>query len=201
MAFFQITKHIIDGLNAFMNDVSEFPSAVKKNDPAARSALEILCLYPGVKAVLLHRFSHMLWKSNALWSARMISEVGRFATGIEIHPGAELGRRVVIDHGMGIVIGETAVVGDDVVMFHQVTLGSARASQGRRHPIVERGAVLGAGAVVLGPVTVGENAKVGAGSVVTKDIPPNSVVVGIPAQAVNRPRARTRSADLREQNR
>jgi serine O-acetyltransferase len=193
MAVLQITKHLVDGVNAFLNDVVEFPSAVKKNDPAARSALEVLLLYPGVKAVLLHRFSHMLWKSNAHWSARMVSEVGRFVTGVEIHPGAELGRRVVIDHGMGIVIGETAVVGDDVVLFQQVTLGSAHSAQGRRHPIVERGAVVGAGAVVLGAVVVGENAKVGAGAVVTKDVPPNSVVVGIPAQSVTRSQARIRA--------
>lgn len=193
MAALQIAKHLIDGINAFLNDVTEFPNAVKKNDPAARSALEILLLYPGVKAVLLHRVSHALWKSNAHWSARMLSEVGRFATGVEIHPGAELGRRVVIDHGMGIVIGETAIVGDDVVLFQQVTLGSAHSSQGRRHPIVERGAVVGAGAVVLGAVVVGENARVGAGAVVTKDVPPKSVVVGIPAQNVTRSRARNRS--------
>lgn len=193
MAVLQITKHLVDGMNAFLNDVVEFPSAVKKNDPAARSAFEILLLYPGVKAVLLHRFSHMLWKSNAHWSARLLSEVGRFATGVEIHPGAELGRRVVIDHGMGIVIGETAIVGDDVVLFQQVTLGSAHSAQGRRHPIVERGAVVGAGAVVLGAVVVGENAKVGAGAVVTKDVPPNSVVVGIPAQNVTRSRVRNRN--------
>jgi len=193
MAALQIAKHFIDGINAFLNDVTEFPNAVKKNDPAARSALEILLLYPGVKAVLLHRVSHALWKSNAHWSARMLSEVGRFATGVEIHPGAELGRRVVIDHGMGIVIGETAIVGDDVVLFQQVTLGSAHSAQGRRHPIVERGAVVGAGAVVLGAVVVGESARVGAGAVVTKDVPPKSVVVGIPAQNVTRSRARNRS--------
>ncbi|MEY2988328.1 MAG: hypothetical protein RJB13_1849 [Pseudomonadota bacterium] len=193
MAILQIAKHLIDGVNAFLNDVTEFPGAVKKNDPAARSSSEILLLYPGVKAVLLHRVSHMLWKSNAQWSARLMSEVGRFATGIEIHPGAEIGRRVVIDHGMGIVIGETAVIGDDVVLFQQVTLGSAHSAQGRRHPIVERGAVVGAGAVVLGAVVVGENARVGAGAVVTKDVPPNSVVVGIPAQVVTRSRARSRS--------
>jgi len=193
MAALQIAKHLIDGINAFLNDVTEFPNAVKKNDPAARSALEILLLYPGVKAVLLHRVSHALWKSNAHWSARMLSEVGRFATGVEIHPGAELGRRVVIDHGMGIVIGETAIVGDDVVLFQQVTLGSAHSAQGRRHPIVERGAVVGAGAVVLGAVVVGESARVGAGAVVTKDVPPKSVVVGIPAQNVTRSRARNRS--------
>ena len=196
MAMLQIAKHWVDGINAFFNDVSEFPNAVKSKDPAARSAAEILFLYPGVKAVLIHRFSHVLWKSNAHWSARLLSEVGRFATVVEIHPGAELGRRVVIDHGMGVVIGETAVVGDDVTLFQQVTLGSAHSAQGRRHPMIERGAVVGAGAVVLGAVVVGENAKIGAGSVVTKNVPANSVVVGIPAQEVNRLRARSRQTQI-----
>lgn len=191
MSVLQKTKFLVDGLNAFLHDVAEFPSAIRKKDPAARSTAEILLLYPGVKAVLLHRFSHMLWQNNAHWSARLLSEFGRFVTGVEIHPGAELGRRVVIDHGMGIVIGETAIVGDDVVLFQQVTLGSVKAGPGRRHPIVERGVQVGAGAVVLGPVTVGQNAKIGAGSVVTKNVPANSVVVGVPAQPLRRQRPKS----------
>ncbi|MBM3381032.1 MAG: serine acetyltransferase [Betaproteobacteria bacterium] len=164
-----------------MNDVRELPEAIRGKDPAARSNFEVLCLYPGVKAVMLHRCSHALWQMEARFPARLVSEMGRFLTGIEIHPGAELGRRVVIDHGMGTVIGETAIVGDDVLLYQNVTLGSTRSRQGRRHPIVERGAVIGAGATVVGAVTIGEEAKVGAGAVVARNVDSNTVVTGVPA--------------------
>ncbi len=181
MNFLQKSRYLVDGLNALMNDIRELPEAVRGKDPAARSNLEVLCLYPGVKAVLMHRCSHALWQMDAKFPARVISEFGRFLTGVEIHPGAELGRRVVIDHGMGTVIGETAVVGDDVLLYQNVTLGSARAREGRRHPIIERGAIVGAGATVMGPVIIGEEAKVGAGAVVARNVDSNTVVTGVPA--------------------
>jgi serine O-acetyltransferase len=181
MSFLQKSRFLVDAMNALMNDVRELPEAIRGKDPAARSNFEVLCLYPGVKAVMLHRCSHALWQMEAKFSARMLSELGRFVTGIEIHPGAELGRRVVIDHGMGTVIGETAIVGDDVLLYQNVTLGSTRSRPGRRHPIVERGAVIGAGASVVGAVVVGEEAKVGAGAVVSRNVEPNTVVTGIPA--------------------
>ncbi|NBO38272.1 serine O-acetyltransferase [bacterium] len=181
MSFLQKTRFLLDAMNAVMNDVRELPDAFRSKDPAAQSNLEVLFLYPGVKAVLLHRCSHALWQMDAKFPARLLSEVGRFATGIEIHPAAEIGRRVVIDHGMGTVIGETAVVGDDVLLYQNVTLGSARARQGRRHPVIERGAIVGAGATVMGPVIVGEEAKVGAGAVVARNVEANITVTGIPA--------------------
>lgn len=181
MSLLQKSRYFVDGLNALMNDFRELPDAVRGKDPAAKSHLEVYLLYPGVKAVFLHRFSHALWQMDAKFSARMLSEFGRFMTGIEIHPGAELGRRVVIDHGMGTVIGETAVVGDDVLLYQNVTLGSARSREGRRHPIIERGAVIGAGATIMGPVIVGEEAKVGAGAVVARHVDANTIVTGVPA--------------------
>lgn len=188
MKLLQKSRYFVDGLNELMNDLRELPDAVRGKDPAAKSNLEVLLLYPGVKAVFLHRFSHAFWKMDAKFSARLLSEFGRFVTGIEIHPGAELGRRVVIDHGMGTVIGETAIVGDDVLLYQNVTLGSARSRDGRRHPIIERGAVIGAGATVMGPVVVGQESKVGAGAVVARNVEANSVVTGIPASP-KKPRA------------
>lgn len=181
MQLLQKSRFLLDGLNAIMNDVRELPEAVRGKDPAARSALEVMLLYPGVKAVLLHRVSHSLWQMEAKFAARLLSEVGRVATGVEIHPGAELGRRVVIDHGMGTVIGETAIVGDDCLIFQNVTLGSSRFKQGRRHPTLERGVVVGVGATVIGAVRLGEESKIGAGAVVVGDVEPNTTVTGIPA--------------------
>jgi serine O-acetyltransferase len=189
MGIIQKTQSLVSGMQSLMNDVRELPEAVRGKDPAARSSFEVLVLYPGVKAVLFHRISHALWQMDATFSARLLSEFGRFLTGIEIHPGAELGRRVVIDHGMGTVIGETAIVGDDVLLYQNVTLGSSRSRDGRRHPTIERGATVGAGATILGPVVVGEEAKVGAGAVVARNVPPNTVVTGIPAM----PKRSTRS--------
>jgi serine O-acetyltransferase len=153
-------------------------------DPAARNTFEVLTNYPGLHAVWLHRVSHKLWKANWKWLARSLSTFNRWLTGIEIHPGATLGRRVFIDHGMGVVIGETAEVGDDVTLYHGVTLGGTSWTPGKRHPTLEKGAVVGAGAKVLGPITIGENAKVGSNSVVVKDIPAGATAVGIPGRII-----------------
>lgn len=150
-------------------------------DPAARNILEIIFLYPGFKALYLHRLAHGLYQMKVPFLPRLVSELNRFLTGIEIHPGAVLGN-VVFDHGMGVVIGETAVVGDDVLIYHGVTFGAVQNTQGKRHPTVEDRAVLGAGSKILGTVRIGKGAKVGANSVVTHDVPDGEVVVGIPAK-------------------
>lgn len=153
-------------------------------DPAARNTFEVLTNYPGLHAVWLHRISHKLWKAEWKWLARTLSTFSRWLTGIEIHPGATLGRRVFIDHGMGVVIGETAEIGDDVTLYHGVTLGGTSWRAGKRHPTLKKGAVVGAGAKVLGPITIGENAKVGSNSVVVKDIPDGATAVGIPGRII-----------------
>ncbi|GEA04640.1 serine acetyltransferase [Alteromonas sp. KUL17] len=153
-------------------------------DPAARNTFEVLTNYPGLHAVWLHRISHKLWKAEWKWLARSLSTFSRWLTGIEIHPGATLGRRVFIDHGMGVVIGETAEVGDDVTLYHGVTLGGTSWRAGKRHPTLKKGAVVGAGAKVLGPIVIGENAKVGSNSVVVKDIPDGATAVGIPGRII-----------------
>ena len=153
-------------------------------DPAARHALEILTCYPGVHAVLIHRFSHRLWRIGLKWAARFCSHLGRIFTGIEIHPGATIGRRFFIDHGMGVVIGETAEIGDDCTLYHGVTLGGTTWEKGKRHPTLANGVVIGAGAKVLGPITVGNNARIGSNAVVVRDVPPAATVVGIPGRVV-----------------
>ena len=153
-------------------------------DPAARNTFEVLTNYPGLHAVWLHRVSHKLWKAEWKWLARTLSTFSRWLTGIEIHPGATLGRRVFIDHGMGVVIGETAEIGDDVTLYHGVTLGGTSWKAGKRHPTLKNGSVVGAGAKVLGPITIGENAKVGSNSVVVKDIPNGATAVGIPGRII-----------------
>ena len=161
--------------------------AVRRRDPAARSTLEILLAYPGVHALAMHRLAHVLWSRLRLRTvARLVSHVARFLTGIEIHPAARLGRRVFIDHGMGTVIGETAIVGDDCLLYHGVTLGGTGKEKGKRHPTLEQGVVVGAGAAVLGNITLGRNAKVGAGSVVVHDVPADCTAVGVPARVVCR---------------
>jgi serine O-acetyltransferase len=158
---------------------------VRKRDPAARSALEILLTYPGVHALAFHRVAHYLHVRLHLRTlARLVSHVARLLTGIEIHPGATIGKGVFIDHGMGMVIGETAVVEDDCTLYQGVTLGGTGKARGKRHPTLRRGVVVGCGAAVLGDITLGENVKVGAGSVVVKDVPDNCTVVGIPARVV-----------------
>jgi serine O-acetyltransferase len=159
---------------------------VFEKDPAARSVLEILFCYPGVHAILFHRIGHWLWTHGMHFIARFVSHLGRFSTGIEIHPGARIGRRFFIDHGMGVVIGETSEIGDDVTLYHGVTLGGTTWKKVKRHPTIGDNVVVGVGAKVLGPVTIGENTKIGANSVVVNDIPPNSIVVGIPGKVVFR---------------
>ena len=153
-------------------------------DPAARSTLEILTCYPGVHAMLFHRLSHRLWQWHFYWLARFISHISRFLTGIEIHPGATIGRRFFIDHGMGVVIGETAVIDDDVTLYHGVTLGGTSWNKGRRHPTLKSGVVVGAGAKVLGPITIGAGARVGSDAVVVKDVPAGATAVGNPARII-----------------
>ena len=162
---------------------------VFERDPAARSVFEVLTCYPGFHALQLHRVNHCLWAMKLRWLARMGSHVARFFTGIEIHPGAVIGRRVFIDHGMGVVIGETAEIGDDCTLYHGVTLGGVSWNQGKRHPTLGKGVVVGAGAKILGPFTVGDNAKVGSNSVVVKAVPAGATVVGIPARIVEHDRA------------
>lgn len=163
------------------NHVKEDISIVFERDPAARTHWEIITTYPGVHALLMHRLSHWLWGKGFYWLARFCSHIGRWFTGIEIHPGATIGRRVFIDHGMGVVIGETAVIGDDCTLYHGVTLGGTSWNKGKRHPTLEAGVVIGAGAKILGPITVGAGAKIGSNAVVVKDVPANATAVGIPA--------------------
>ena len=158
--------------------------AYQRRDPAARSKLEILLLYQGVHAILFHRVSHWLYKHNLLFLARLNSQIARHVTGIEIHPGATIGRRLVIDHGMGIVIGETAEIGDDCLLYQGVTLGGTGKDQGKRHPTLGNNVMVGSGAKVLGPFKVGENSRIAAGAVVLEEVPPNSTAVGVPAQIV-----------------
>ena len=157
---------------------------VFERDPAARSIWEVLTCYPGVHALTLHRLSHRLWRWRWRWLARFLSHFTRWITGIEIHPGATIGRRVFIDHGMGVVIGETAEIGDDCTLYHGVTLGGTSWNKGKRHPTLARGVVIGAGAKVLGPIVLGEGAKVGSNAVVVRDVPPGATAVGIPARIV-----------------
>lgn len=161
-------------------------SSVMERDPAARTRVEVLLCYPGLWAVWYHRVSHKLWSSNLRLSARVLSQVARFFTGVDIHPGATIGRRLFIDHATGVVIGETAIVGNDVTMYQGVTLGGTGKGHGKRHPTVCDGVFIGNNANVLGNITVGENSRVGAGSVVLSDVPPNSTVVGVPAHIVYR---------------
>ena len=161
-------------------------NSVRERDPAARSRLEVLLCYPGLWAVWIHRVSHKLWRVRLRLPARILSQVGRFFTGVDIHPGALLGRRLFIDHATGVVIGETSIVGSDVTMYQGVTLGGTGKGHGKRHPTVCDGVFIGNNANVLGNITVGENSRVGAGSVVLTDVPPNSTVVGVPAHIVYR---------------
>ncbi|GAA0713050.1 serine O-acetyltransferase [Paraclostridium ghonii] len=157
-----------------------------ENDPAARSKIEVFLLYPSVHALIGHRISHYLYKHKMFFTARFISQINRFITGIEIHPGATIGSGILIDHGMGVVIGETAEVGNRVTIYHGTTLGGTGKESGKRHPTVGNNVVIGAGVKVLGPITIGDNSKVGANAVVLKDVPPNSTVVGIPGKIIKR---------------
>lgn len=164
----------------------EAVNAYRERDPAARSSLEVLLCYPGLHAVLWHKLSHALWRRGLRLPARLFAHLGRFLTGIEIHPAALIGRRLIIDHGMGVVIGETAQIGDDVYLYHQVTLGGTSSQRGKRHPTVGNGVIIGAGAKVLGDILVGDRARVGANAVVVQPVPAGVTVVGIPARPVER---------------
>jgi len=176
---------------SMLKNLREDIDASIARDPAARSALEVVLLYPGFQAVLAHRLAHACWNRGWRLLGRWISQLARWLTGIEIHPGAKIGRRFFIDHGMGVVIGETSEIGDDVTLYHGVTLGGVAPSvdsdsqrNQKRHPTLDDNVIVGSGAQVLGPITVGQCARVGANAVVTKDVPPRTTVVGIPAKAV-----------------
>jgi len=160
---------------------------VFERDPAARNAFEVFTTYPGLHAILMHRAAHALWSRGYKWLARFLSNVARLFTGIEIHPGAQIGRRFFIDHGMGVVIGETAVVGDDCTLYHGVTLGGTSWARGKRHPTLGRDVVVGAGAKVLGPIEIGDGVRIGSNSVVVKSVSPGTTVVGVPGHVVEPP--------------
>nr|AYM55761.1 hypothetical protein [uncultured bacterium] len=159
-------------------------ASVFERDPAARTSWEVLTCYPGLHALYIHKVASWFWRHRLRWFGRFTSHVGRMLTGIEIHPGAQIGRRVFIDHGMGVVIGETAEVGDDVTLYHGVTLGGTSWGKGKRHPKLGKGVVIGTGAKVLGPITVGDGAKIGSNAVVVKDVPANATVVGVPGRVL-----------------
>ena len=167
-------------LRKFREDLS----VVFQRDPAARNYFEILTTYPGVHALILHRLAHFLWSVKLKLIARIFSHLARVITGIEIHPGAQIGRRFFIDHGMGVVIGETAIIGDDCTLYHGVTLGGTTWKKGKRHPTLKDNVVIGAGAKILGPITLGNNSKIGSNAVVVTDIPNDSTAVGIPAKII-----------------
>ncbi len=169
--------------------------AVKERDPAARSSLEVFLLYSGLHAIIWHRFAHRLYKAKLFFLARMISQAARFFTGIEIHPGAKIGRGVFIDHGSGVVIGETAEVGDGCTIYQGVTLGGTGKDKGKRHPTLGKNVLVGAGARILGPFTVGDNAKIAANAVVLSEVPDNSTAVGVPARVVRRNGVRVEQLD------
>ena len=178
------------------SDIRSYVDAAVARDPAARSRAEVVLLYPGVHALAWHKLSHWLYRHRVFGPARFLSQLVRFFTGIEIHPGAHIGRGVFIDHGMGVVIGETAIVGSDVTIYQGVTLGGTGKETGKRHPTIDDGVVVSAGAIVLGSITVGANSKIGAGAVVIHDVPPGCTVVGVPGRVVARSGVRVREADV-----
>ena len=159
---------------------------IKEKDPAVKNILEVILLYQGFHILIYHRIAHFLYKHNLLFIARLISQLGRFFTGIEIHPGAKIGRRLFIDHGMGIVIGETAEIGDDCTIYHGATLGGTGKDKNKRHPTIGNNVMVGCGAKILGPITIGNNVKIGAGSIVLKPVEDNVTVVGVPAHVVRK---------------
>ena len=169
-----------------IHTVREDINVIFERDPAARTTLEIILCYPGLQALIIYRISHLLWIHGFKLFGRLLSQAGRLITGIEIHPGASIGRRFFIDHGMGVVIGETAEIGADVTLYHGVTLGGTSLAKDKRHPTLEDRVVVGAGAKILGAITVGADSRIGANAVVVKSVPPNSVVVGVPGQIVKR---------------
>ena len=168
-----------------INTIKSDIAIIKERDPAARGILEIFLCYPGFQAIFLHRFTHKLWNLNLPLIPRVLSQINRSLTGIEIHPGAKIGRKVFIDHGMGVVIGETAEIGDNCLLYQGVTLGGTGKNHGKRHPTLKENVVVGAGAKVLGSITVGANTRIGAGSVVVRSVQGNSTVVGIPGRVVH----------------
>lgn len=183
---------------SFVKSVREDIAAVFETDPAARSYFEVLFCYPGLHAVWAHHATHWLWRHGFRFLARFGSQVARLFTGIEIHPGAEIGRRLFIDHGMAVVIGETSIVGDDVTLYQGVTLGGTGKEKGKRHPTIGNGVVVGSGAKILGNITVGDNCRVGAGSVVLRNVPSNSTIVGVPGHIVLRDGKRVVISDPKE---
>jgi len=182
----------------FFRSVREDVAAVFENDPAARSYMEVLFCYPGLHAVWGHHFTHWLWRHDFRFLARFGSQVTRLLTSIEIHPGAEIGRRLFIDHGMSVVIGETSIIGDDVTLYQGVTLGGTGKERGKRHPTIGNRVIVGSGAKILGNITVGDNCRVGAGSVVLRNVPPNSTIVGVPGHIVLRAGERVVISDPKE---
>jgi serine O-acetyltransferase len=168
-----------------LDHLREDVAVVFERDPAARTTWEVVTCYPGFHALLLHRMAHRVWGWDLKWLARFMSHLTRWLTGIEIHPGARIGRLFLIDHGMGVVIGETAEIGDDCTLYHGVTLGGTSWNKGKRHPTLGNGVVVGAGAKILGPITVGEGAKVGSNAVVVKEVPAGATAIGIPARIVD----------------
>ena len=163
----------------------QFVQSIRRRDPAARSMLEVLTAYPGIHAVAVHRVSHRLWCWGFRWLARMLSQLMRWVTGVEIHPGARIGRELFIDHGMGVVIGETAEIGDGCTLYHGVTLGGTTWQREKRHPTLGDNVVVGAGAKILGPIRIGDNARIGSNAVVVKDVPAGATVVGIPGRVIS----------------
>jgi serine O-acetyltransferase len=180
--------------------IREDVATVRERDPAARSRLEVLLCYSGLHAVWFYRINHWLWNHRFFLLARWLSQVARFLTGIEIHPGAKIGRRLFIDHGLGVVIGETAIVGDDVTLYQGVTLGGTGKEHGKRHPTIEDEVVIGGGAKVLGNITIGRNCRIGAGSVVLRSVPENSTVVGVPGHVIFRDGERVVITDPKQIN-
>lgn len=173
-------------MRVVLNRLRQDVNAVFDRDPAAKSWLEILTSYPGLHALWFYRVSHWLWMHRCCWLGRFLSHIGRWCSGIEIHPGARIGPGFFIDHGMGVVIGETAEIGPNVTLYHGVTLGGTSWKKGKRHPTLEENVVVGAGAKILGPITIGARTRVGANAVVVRDVPPDSVVVGIPGRVTHR---------------
>ena len=165
--------------------IKEDIDCVFERDPAARTVFEVITAYPGFHAIMIHRVSHYFWDNGFRWLGRFISHFSRWITGIEIHPGAQIGRRFFIDHGMGIVIGETSIIGNDCTLYHGVTLGGTTWQKGKRHPTLSTGVVVGAGAKILGPITIGDNARIGSNTVVLKDVPKDATVVGIPGHVIS----------------
>lgn len=173
-------------MKTFFHDLYDDAKNILKKDPAARNILTVILLYPGFHVLVWHKINHFLYKKNLYFISRLLSQLARFLTGIEIHPGAVIGRRLFIDHGMGIVIGETSIIGDDCTIYHGVTLGGTGKEKKKRHPTLKNNIIVGCGAKVLGNIVISDNVKIGANSVVLKDVPKNSTVVGIPGVVKNK---------------